>query len=261
MSILDEIVEVKRQEVAQLIPRVNELKTVASARKEFRDFKKALQQENRISLIAEVKKASPSAGIIQPNFDPVTIATQYQTGGASALSVLTDEKFFQGHIGFLEQIRSAVDLPLLRKDFIINEVQIYEAVARGADAILLIVAILTDDQLQDLHSIAENSGLAVLVEVHDEHELERAFITGAEIIGINNRDLRDFSVNLSTTERLASKIKSGAHAECMIVAESGIHARADVERLARAGVDSILVGESLMRSDDLAAKVKELIDT
>jgi indole-3-glycerol phosphate synthase len=173
--------------------------------------------------------------------------------------VLTDEKFFQGHIEYLQQIRDAVKLPLLRKDFIIDELQIYESVACGADAILLIVAILDDAQLNGFHELAKQFRLAALVEVHDELELDRALAAGTEIIGINNRNLKDFSVNLGTTEKLAARLKRGMCAKHTLVAESGIHNRPDVERLAKAGVDAILVGESLMRSGDIGAKVKELI--
>jgi len=172
---------------------------------------------------------------------------------------LTDEKFFQGRIEYLQQIRDAVRLPLLRKDFIIDELQVYESVARGADAILLIVAILDGAQLKGFRELASQLRLAVLVEVHDEAELDRALVSGAEIIGVNNRDLRDFSVSLTTTEKLAAKLKKGMCGKHTLVAESGIHARADVERVAKAGANAILVGESLMRSGDIVGKVKELL--
>jgi indole-3-glycerol phosphate synthase len=226
-------------------------------------------------LIAEIKKASPSAGVIARNFDAVRIARDYEKAGAAALSVLTDEKFFQGRVEYLQLIRDAVELPLLRKDFIINELQVYESVACGADAILLIVAILDDAQLKGFRELAEQMRLAALVEVHDEPELDRAVASGATIIGINNRDLRDFSVSLETTERLCHQIIGGSRAVAtaernglagarpstrpLIVAESGINTRADVERVANAGVDAILVGESLMRSGDVSKKVKELL--
>ena len=259
MNILDKIVAVKRNEVVRLIPSANELREAALRRKDFRDFKSAVVRKDRIRVIAEVKKASPSAGVIQPDFDPVQIAYQYQDGGANAISVLTDEKFFQGHIEYLERIRLAVNLPLLRKEFIIDPVQVYEAAARGADAILLIVAILSDSDLRALHELALQFGLAVLVEVHNEQELERAMSSGAKIIGINNRDLRDFSVNLEITERLTSIICSHPSKDFLIVAESGIQTKADVERVAQSGVDAILVGESLMRSVDIRAKIRELV--
>ncbi len=235
------------------------MKQAAAARKEFRDFAGALHRNDGVALIAEIKKASPSAGVIQKNLDAIQIAREYEAGGASALSVLTDEKFFQGRLEYLQQIRDAVKLPLLRKDFIINELQIYESVARGADAILLIVAILDDAQLKGFRELAAQVHLAALVEVHDEAELDRALASGAEIIGVNNRDLRDFSVTLTTTEKLAAKLKRGMCGKYTIVAESGIHARADVERVAKAGANAVLVGESLMRSGDIESKVRELM--
>jgi len=212
-------------------------------------------------LIAEVKKASPSAGVICNDFDPVKIAKEYEAAGASCLSVLTDEKFFQGSLDYLRQIRTAVKLPLLRKDFIIDERQILEAIEWGADAILLIIAILTDEQLQRFHSLAVEAGLTALVEVHDEVELERAMKIDAGLIGVNNRDLKTFKVDLATTERLAGKLFSSqvtGHSS-LLVAESGIHTRADVERLIKCGANAILVGESLMKGGDIRSKVHELI--
>lgn len=213
-----------------------------------------------MALIAEVKKASPSAGVIRPGFDPVAIAREYQAAGASCLSVLTDEKFFQGSLEYLKQIRAAVELPLLRKDFIIDERQILEAAEWGADAILLIVAILDDSRLRHFHSLARAAGLAALVEVHDEAELDRALAAGAELVGVNNRNLKTFKVDLATTERLAARLPDlSAKGRHLLVAESGIHTRADVERLARCGASAILVGESLMREADLGKKVTELL--
>lgn len=259
VNILDTIVSEKKLEVAKLRPQEGKLKQMAAARKDFRDFAGALRRNDGIALIAEVKKASPSAGVIVKDFDAIRIARDYEDGGASALSVLTDEKFFRGRIEYLQQIRDTVRLPLLRKDFIIDELQIYEAAARGADAILLIVAILDDTQLKGFRELASQLHLAALVEVHDEPELDRALAFGAEIIGVNNRDLRDFSVSLATTEKLAAKLKRGMCAKHTLVAESGIHARVDVERVAKAGANAILVGESLMRSGNIAGKVKELL--
>ena len=214
-----------------------------------------LRSQAGVALIAEVKKASPSAGVIRPDFDPVRIATAYEQAGAAVLSVLTDEQFFQGKLEYLRLIRESVRLPLLRKDFIIDELQLYEAVAGGADAVLLIAAILDDVQLRAYRQLAAHLKLAALVEVHDEPELARAVAAGAELIGINNRNLKTFQVDLGTTERLAAQIPPGT----LIVAESGIHTRADVDRVAAAGVHAILVGESLMRSADIAGKVKELV--
>src|SRR5207248_1182160 len=259
MTILDEIVEQKQREVARLPERVlaaGDLRDAMLEHGERRDFMAALhaasrntEHATRLALIAEVKKASPSAGIICKDFDPVRIAREYDAAGASCLSVLTDEKFFQGSLDHLRQIRKAVKLPLLRKDFIIDERQILEAIEWGADAILLIVAILSDAHLDRFHSLAVEAGLAALVEVHDETELERALAIGAQLIGVNNRDLKTFKVDLATTERLSRRLTAGDPAVpsgTILVAESGIHTRADVERLARCGAKVILVGESLM---------------
>lgn len=258
-TILDRILGEKRAEVARLRPQAGRLREVAAGRKDFRDFAGALRRGQGVALIAEIKKASPSAGILRQDFDAVGVARQYEAGGASALSVLTDEKFFHGRVEYLQQIRDAVSLPLLRKDFLVDELQVYESVARGADAVLLIVAILDAVQLGNFIGLAKQLGVVALVEVHNELEMDRALAAGAELIGINNRDLRDFSVDLATTERLAVAIAahSGARRP-LIVAESGINTRADVERVVKAGVDAILVGESLMRSGDIARKMKEL---
>jgi indole-3-glycerol phosphate synthase len=259
MNILDKIVAEKKVEVAKLRSEVGKLKQAAAARKDFRDFAGALRRDDGVALIAEIKKASPSAGVIVKDFDAIRIAREYEAAGASALSVLTDEKFFQGRVEYLQLIRDAVKLPLLRKDFVINELQIHESVAHGADAILLIVAILDDAQLKGFRELATQMRLAALVEIHDEAELDRALASGAEIIGVNNRDLRDFSVSLATIETLATKLKRGMCGKHTLVAESGIHTRADVARVAKAGTNAILVGESLMRSGDIGAKVRELI--
>ncbi len=232
------------------------------ARGETRGFEAALRRPRigKVALIAEVKKASPSAGVICKDFDPVRIARQYEAAGADCLSVLTDEKFFQGSLEYLKQIRATVKLPLLRKDFIIDERQILEAVEWGADAILLITAILSDAQLKHFHTLATEAGLAALVEVHDEAELERALAAGANLIGVNNRDLKTFKVDLGTTERLADRLrKAPGGAEKILVAESGIHTRADVQRLAQCGAQAILVGESLMKHADIQSKVAELL--
>jgi indole-3-glycerol phosphate synthase len=291
VNILDKIVEEKKREVAKLPARIiaaGDLRDAMLEHGERRDFLAALKSRrsrddeaqnklksepphvgsyNSIALIAEVKKASPSAGIICENFDPVRIAKEYEAAGASCLSVLTDEKFFQGSLDYLRQIRAAVKLPLLRKDFIIDERQILESIEWGADAILLIVAILTDAQLQKFHSLAVDAGLAALVEVHDEAELERALTIGAQLIGVNNRDLKTFKVDLATTEKLAAKLRGSAivpaagrrDACATLVAESGIHTRADVERLKKCGANAILVGESLLRGGDIQKKIRELI--
>ena len=267
MNILDTIVAQKRIEVAALPERriaAGDLRDAMLERRERRDFMAALRAPRRgdVALIAEVKKASPSKGVICPDFDPVLIAREYEAAGASCLSVLTDEKFFQGSLDYLRQIREAVKVPLLRKDFIIDERQILEAIEWGADAILLIVAILDDRQLRDYQSLAAAAGLAVLVEVHDEAELDRALASGAQLVGVNNRDLKSFKVDLGTTERLAEKLWASADGKSkLLVAESGIFTRADVERLKACGSGAILVGESLMRGGNIATKVGELLTT
>ncbi len=265
MNILDTIVAQKQVEVARLPQRAissRDLQSALRARGGRREFEFALRQPRlgKVALIAEVKKASPSAGVICADFDPVRIAREYEAAGADCLSVLTDEKFFQGSLEYLKQIRASVKLPLLRKDFIIDERQILEAVEWGADAILLIVAILSDAQLKHFHTLATEAGLAALVEVHDEAELERALAAGARLIGVNNRNLKIFKVDLGTTERMAARLdKTPGRTEKLLVAESGIHTRDDVQRLARCGAQAILVGESLMKNSNIPAKVAELL--
>jgi indole-3-glycerol phosphate synthase len=280
VTILDTIVVQKRLEVARLPAGPVGAYRLRDAIKQrgdgVRDFFGALVRPRKgdVGLIAEVKKASPSLGVICPDFDPVRIAKEYEAAGASCLSVLTDEQFFQGSLEYLKAIRAAVRLPLLRKDFIIDERQILEAIQWGADAILLIVAILTDEQLTHFHALADAAGLTVLVEVHDEAELERALKCGARLIGVNNRDLKTFKVDLATTERLAVLLTEllapsdgetchftlgGRAPSLLLVAESGIHTRADVERLKACGARAILVGESLMKTGNIAAKAGELL--
>jgi len=265
VNILDTIVEQKRREVELLPERVlapGDLRDALLEHGERRDFIAALRQPRKstIGLIAEVKKASPSAGVICPNFNAVRIAHEYEAAGASCLSVLTDEKFFQGKLEYLRDIRAAVKLPLLRKDFIIDERQILEAIEWGADAILLIVAILSDEQLRRFHTLATEAGLAALVEVHDEAELDRALAIGAPLIGVNNRDLKTFKVDLATTERLAARLPASVGgASRLLVAESGIHTRADVKRLAHCGANAILVGESLLRHKSISGKIAEML--
>ncbi|EEF57395.1 indole-3-glycerol phosphate synthase TrpC [Pedosphaera parvula] len=265
MNILDTIVEQKQVEIARLPKRnilADDLKAALQARGGARDFAGALRKPKlgKVALIAEVKKASPSAGVICKDFDPVRIAKAYEAAGASCLSVLTDEKFFQGSLEYLKQIREVVKLPLLRKDFIIDERQILEAIEWGADAILLIVAILSDAQLKHFHELATQAGLTALVEVHDEVELDRALAAGAIVVGVNNRDLKIFKVDLGTTERLAAKLRSATGGQSkLLVAESGIHTRADVERLEKCGSGAILVGESLVKHGDIKGKAAELL--
>jgi indole-3-glycerol phosphate synthase len=257
MNILDTIVAQKKHEVARLPSRRITSADILAVRREPRDFLAALRRPQRgpVALIAEVKKASPSAGVICADFDPVRIACAYEAAGATCLSVLTDEKFFQGSLENMRRIRGAVSLPLLRKDFIIDERQILESAENGADAILLIVRILTGEQLERFHSLAVEAGMAVLVEAHDEEELERALAVKAGLIGINNRNLDNFTVDLETTARLAAK---ATHK--FIVAESGLHTSADVQRVRRAGAGAILVGESLLRHPGgIASKIAELL--
>ncbi|MBU6400549.1 MAG: indole-3-glycerol phosphate synthase TrpC, partial [Verrucomicrobia bacterium] len=265
VNILETIVEEKKREVARLPARIlaaGDLRDAICQRGERRDFVGALRESrftvngSPVALIAEVKKASPSAGVICADFDPVRIARAYESAGAACLSVLTDEKFFQGSLRYLRQIREAVQVPLLRKDFIIDERQILEAIEWGADAVLLIVAILDERRLQALHALAAEAGLDVLVEVHDERELKRALGVGARLIGVNNRDLKTFKVDLTATERLALRLRESASGSgALLVAESGIHTRADVQRLVRCGAGAVLVGESLIRGGDIGAKV------
>jgi indole-3-glycerol phosphate synthase len=252
-NILDKIVKQKRREVDKLPYRplaAGDLHDALLERNESRDFLAALKSPpaGDVALIAEVKKASPSAGVIRPDFDPVTIAKRYEIAGAACISVLTDEQFFQGSLDYLKQIREAVKLPLLRKDFMIDERQILEAIEWGADAILLIVAILDDQLLKRFHDLAIGAGLTALVEVHDDEELERALAIRPPLIGLNNRNLKTFNVDLGTTERLAQRLFA-VQPDALLVAESGIYTRADVERLKRCGAKSILVGESLVRAE------------
>ncbi len=220
------------------------------------DFQGALAADG-IALIAEVKKASPSKGIIRADFDPERIADAYAANGARCLSVLTDEAYFQGCDAHLQAAKAVAGLPVLRKDFTIDEYQLYEARVIGADAILLIAALMDSSQLDDCLGLAGELGLSALVEVHDDDELLRAKAAGAGLVGINNRDLRTFATTLETTFALLPQVPKGT----VVVSESGIGDRRDVERLAAAGVDAILVGESLMRETDIGAKVRELLGT
>lgn len=240
--ILDTIVERKHEEVAAL--KRDGIRPPDTAIDPPRGFMQALLAAPGVAIIAEAKKASPSKGVIAPDFDPVRIAVNYKQGGAHAMSVLTDVDFFQGSIGYIPLVRATVDLPVLRKEFIINPIQIEEAVAFGADAILLIAAILDTAQLQEFRLQAEESGLDVLVEIHNEVELEKTLAAGSRLIGINNRNLNDFTVDLATTFRLQRLIP----AEIPLVSESGISSRDDMLRLKEAGITAALIGESLMRS-------------
>jgi indole-3-glycerol phosphate synthase len=251
-DILAQIVEQKKLELA-----VRETGIEARAERsisERRDFLAALTRRAR-AIIAEVKKASPSKGLLVAEFDPAAIARSYEEGGAAALSVLTDEKHFLGSLSHLESARGAVRIPVLRKDFTIDAYHVHQAAAHGADAILLIAAILSERQMRDFRELAEGYRMAALVEVHDEEELRPAIASGARLIGVNNRNLHTFEVNLGTALRLADKIPTGV----VRVAESGIHSSADVEQLRAAGYQAFLVGEHLMKSGDPASALRALL--
>jgi len=259
--ILDKILQTKAEEVAAakqreplaaLELRVGELEDQPRG---FARALRAMRDSGGTALITEVKKGSPSKGIIRADFDPVEIALCYENGGATCLSVLTDEQYFFGHLRFLWAIRELVSLPLLRKDFIIDPYQVVEARVAGADAVLLIAAALNDEQLLELAETARRLRLDTLLEVHDEAELERALRLPVDLIGINNRNLSTFVTDLAVSEKLAGRIPK----QQLAVAESGINTRADIERLQAAGAGAFLIGESLMREADIAAKLAELI--
>ena len=260
-TILDDILAHKRQEVAAQKQRVDMdtlVANISASNDTPRGFMKALQARVAIggtAVIAEVKKASPSMGVIRASFDPVAIAESYAAAGATCLSVLTDEKYFQGSGHYLRLVRAAVGLPLLRKDFIVDEYQIVEARALGADAILLIVAALSDAELAAFTRLAHDLGLDVLVEVHDEAECARALQLPLRVIGVNNRNLHDFSVSLDTSRR----IKTMLPADYLLVSESGIHPRADIEALQADGIHAFLVGGALMQADDPGVALSALL--
>lgn len=260
-TFLTRILDHKRTEVerqAAKIPLAQLAAQLATAPAP-RPFDAALRQPSRVALIAEVKKASPSKGVLIENFDPLALARTYAEHGAAAISVLTDVRFFQGSLKYLEGIRAhlgeALPVPLLRKDFIIDPYQVYEARANGADCILIIMASVDDAAAKALNAAAHDLRMDVLVEIHNEEELKRALQLEARLIGINNRDLHTFKVDLATTERLAPKVPK----DKIVVAESGIETHADCVRLERAGVATFLVGETLMRKKDVAAATRELL--
>ncbi len=257
--ILDSIVAHKREELKRDKERtpIQTLKRRIPNLPPTRDFGAALEAPGAVNLIAEVKRRSPSKGVIREDFDPVEIAKIYAQNGASAISVLTDDRFFGGALSYLSAIRHAVGLPLLRKDFTIDEFHIYQARAAGADAVLLIAAILAPEQLREFIGIAGRLNLGALVEVHTQAELQIALDVGAEIIGINNRDLKTFHTDIATSFRLRESIPD----DKIVVSESGIHKREDVVRLGESNVNAILVGESLMRSTDIGEKMRELLGT
>ena len=259
-DILQRIVEVKRQEVtaAQAREPLAALRNrVEAMTRQPRDFVQALQRRvtaGQSAVIAEVKKASPSKGLLRDPFDPAAIASSYQQGGAACLSVLTDAPFFQGSTVYLEQARAACELPVLRKDFMVDPYQVYEAAAMQADCILLIAACLDDATMQALESLACELGLAVLVEVHDEAELERACALRTPLLGVNNRDLRTFEVNLETSIGLRQRCP----ADRLLVTESGIATAANVQRLQAHGIHAFLIGEAFMREPDPGAALQTL---
>jgi indole-3-glycerol phosphate synthase len=256
-SILEKIVATKRTEIArarEALP-IEELQARLKDAPPVRDFFAPLAANGPIKLIAEVKKASPSKGVIRADFDPVAIARTYEQHGASCLSVLTDETYFQGSLEYLRQVRQAVAIPVLRKDFILDSYQLVEARVAGADAVLLIAECLDDCNLRKLHNEALDLGLTPLVEFYEPANLDRVLAAGAQLIGVNNRDLKTFEVELGHTVRLRERVPL----DCVFVGESGIYTRADVLRLQEAGVDAMLVGESLMREADIGAAVRRLL--
>lgn len=254
-TVLDRILDHKIEELATRKTEVSihHFYEAVAAVEPPHDLVAALRRDT-VALIAEVKHASPSKGVLITPFDPVALGRTYADNGAAAISVLTDQAFFQGGLNDLAVVRAAVALPVLRKDFVLDPYQVYEGRAAGADAILLIVAALDETQLADLYALISELGMAALVEVHNEAELERALALDPALVGINNRDLKTFEVNLDTTRRLASRIP----ADITIVAESGIFSGADVQQMGHAGVHAVLVGEALVRAQDRAAAVREL---
>jgi indole-3-glycerol phosphate synthase len=256
-TVLDRIIESKREEIALVKKRrdLEALRDAVHTAPEVRDFLSALHRHDRIRLLAEVKKASPSKGIIRPVFQPVEIARAYQAGGAAAISVLTDEPFFQGRLDYLTQIRESVSIPILRKDFILDEYQVYEARVAGADAVLLIAECLPGDDLRRLYECIRELGMTALIELYEPVHLERVLATGTPLVGVNNRDLRTFAVDLEHVIRLRTQIPDNI----TLVAESGISHPDDVRRLEDAGIDAILVGESLMRQGDVRLAVEQLM--
>lgn len=256
-TILDKIVAVKRQEIAAARSRrpERELRAALPDAPLPRDFRQSLLDASGIALIAEIKKASPSQGVIRSDFDPVAIAQIYAENGASCLSVLTDEKFFQGSLNYLSAVRTAVHLPVLRKDFLLDSYQLLEARVAGADAVLLIAECLDDCQLRKLLQESLDLGMTPLVEFYEPQNLDRVLDAGALLVGVNNRDLRTFTVDLDHTVRMRKLIPQ----DCAVVGESGIHSRADALRLQQAGVQAILVGEHLMSAPDIGSAVRQLV--
>ena len=259
MNKLDEICATKRTEVAErkAATSLAQLQDRAAGQTPPRGFRRALDRAaaNGYGLIAEIKKASPSKGLIRADFDPPAHARAYEAGGAACLSILTDSPYFQGHEDYLIAARAAVSLPVLRKDFMVDPWQVLESRAIGADAVLIIAAALSDAQMQDIEEVALGLGMDALVEVHDADELERALKLKSRLIGVNNRDLRDFTVDFARTYELVGK----APDDCTFVAESGLTSRADLEAMAEHGVRCFLIGEALMRQDDVETATRALV--
>ena len=257
MAFLDEILKNKTQEIKQRIRKkpISDLFEQVGGQREPNSFSEVLRNEKAVQIIAEIKKASPSAGRLRENFEPVEIAESYLKNGAAAISVLTDERFFEGKLDYLGQVQKAVDIPLLRKDFILDPYQVIEARAFGADAVLLIMAFLSNSQFSELRAAAKELNLDCLVEIHNSKELERAMMAEPKIVGVNNRDLTTFAVDLSTTEKLIEIIPE----EIILVSESGIQSRKDVEMLGQFGVDAVLIGEALMRQEDVGKALSEFV--
>lgn len=256
-TILENILRYKKQYVRQCKKEVR-LSTLFGLIKEIgpaRPLAESLSHQNAVTVIAEVKKASPSAGVLRPDFDAVAIAEAYTENGAHAISVLTDEKYFAGNRNYLSRVRQRTPLPVLRKDFIIDPYQVMEARAYGADGVLLILNLLSQQLCRELAAAARECGVEILIEVHDRKELERALSDKFRLIGINNRDLRNFEVDMSTTEKLVPSIPRGV----TVVSESGIQSRENVERLGKYGVDAVLIGETLMRAADVGAALKKFV--
>lgn len=257
MTILDEIYKHKLSEVAENKKRIptEVLKENIKEEQRTRPFGASLKSNTNITIIAEIKKASPSLGIIRKDFNPVEIARLYESSGAAAISVLTDEKFFQGKLSYLTEVKKSIQLPVLRKDFIVDPYQIYEARSAGADAILLIATLLSKEEIQHFLELAEGMSMDCLVEVHSESELKKVLQTSANIIGINNRDLATFKIDLETTLLLRPMIPAGK----IVVSESGIKSREDIVTLIKKGINAVLVGETLMKTANIPAKLHELL--
>ena len=255
--IISRIIEEKRRSVEES----KRLKPQAELVREIRNvsvrssFRKSISRPHHVNLIAEIKKASPSKGILRGDFNPVRIASTYQAHGASAISVLTDERFFEGSLSHIKLVKESVSLPVLRKDFIIDEYQIYESVAAGADAILLIADLLSTNEMTGFYSLAASLGLDVVIEVHNEEDVEKAIASGGQIIGMNNRDLHTFKVDLAVTQKLVRMIPANR----IKVSESGIKSYEDVMFLKSLGIDAVLIGEAFMESADIAAKMREIM--